>query len=293
MKPELQQLFEGVNGLSTDFLDKVSGLLESKVTEARNKAILETEAASNEERVALVEAHRAEIETLKESHKTELATTIGNFLDAVVVEWANNNAPGIDALIKTEAAENMLNGMINVMKESRVMIVGDADGQIAALQERLTRAELEKNTALNEAAELRKAAETQTRTAIIERVCEGLVDTKKEQVVDLLQGIALTTESEFEARVTKFRRVVEGKSAKKEGDDDNDDFKDKVGGKDGDDDNKKGDDDLKEGKKAKKEGDDNGDDDKKGDDDETNSEMNESIRAQLEAYKARFGKVNG
>lgn len=291
MKPELQQLFEGVNGLSTDFLDKVSGLLESKVTEARNKAILETEAASNEERVALVEAHRAEIETLKESHKNELAVAIGGFLDSVVAEWANNNAPGIDALIKTEAAETMLNGMINVMKESRIMIVGDADGQIAALQERLTRAELEKNTALNEAAELRKATETNTRTAIIERVCEGLVDTKKEQVVDLLQGIALTTESEFEARVAKFRRVVEGKSTKKEGDDNDDDFKDNVGGKKGDDDNK-GDDDLKEGKKAKKEGDDDNDDNN-GDDNDANSEMNEAIRAQLNAYNSRFGKVNG
>ncbi|WPJ72045.1 hypothetical protein DEEACLCL_00020 [Salmonella phage CRW-SP2] len=291
MKPELQKLFEGVNGLAPEFLNKVAELVESKVEAARKAAILETEEASNTERLALVEAHRNEIQNLKESYKNEMATTLGNFLDSVVMEWANKNAPGIDALIKTEAAENMLNGMINVMKESRVMVVGDADGQIANLQERLAAAEKAKSEALTEAAELRKSTESITREKIISRVCEGMVDTKKEQVADLLEGIPLTTESEFEARAAKFRRVVEGKGTKKEDDDKDDDFTDKVGGKDGDDDNKDGDDkDIKEGKKPKKEGDDADDDED--DKDETDKEMNESIRAQLAAYKSRFG-LNG
>lgn len=293
MKPELQKLFEGVNGLAPEFLNKVAELVESKVDAARRTAILETEEASNKERLALVESHRTEIQNLKESYKNQMANTLGSFLDSVVAEWANKNAPGIDALIKTEAAENMINGLINVMKESRVMVIGDADGQIANLQERLAASEKAKNEAITEATTLRESAEAATRTLIINRVCEGLVDTKKEQVTDLLEGIRLTTESEFEARAKKFRNVVEGKSTKKEGDDDDKDdaFKDKVGGKDGDDDNKDTEKDIKEGKKPKKEGDD-ADDDDDDDKDETDKEMNESIRAQLAAYKSRFG-LNG
>lgn len=291
MKPELQTLFEGVNGLAPEFLDRVASLLESKVEAARKAAILETEEASNAERLALVESHRKEIDSLKESHKVELATTVGSFLDAVVLEWANKNAPGIDALIKTEAAENLLNGMVNVMKENRVMVVADYDGLVANLQERLTTAEQRANKAITEAEELRKTSTNALRKSVIDRVCENMVETKKEQVIDLLEGIVLTTESDFAARVAKFRRVVEGKT-KKEDDDKDDDFKDKVGGKDGDDDNKddKGDKDIKENKKPKKEGDDDDDDDKK---DDTDSEMNESVKAQLAAYKRRFGNLNG
>ena len=116
---------------------------------------------------------------------------------------------------------------------------------------------------------------------MIARVCEGMVDTKKATVVNLLEAVQFTTESEFASRVHTFRNLVEGKSVKKEGDDD--DFQDKVGGKDGDDDNK----DVKaEGKKPKKEGDEDDDED------ETDKELKESIKRQLADYNRRFG-ING
>ena len=289
MKPELQKLFEGVNGLSTDFLDKVSGLLESKVEAARLSAIQETEQAGNEERLRLVEAHQTEIAQLKESHMIELATKVDGFLNAVAEEWANKNAPAIDAQIKREAAENLLTGLTGVLKEAGINFATDADGQIAALTARLTEAEQRAATAESENRQIKESQSAALRDSVIARICEGMVDTKKETVVNLLEAVQFTTESEFASRVHTFRNLVEGKSSKKEGDDD---FQDKVGGKDGDDDNKEGKDKDKvdEGKKPKKEGDD-GDDDKD-DEDETDKELKESIKRQREAYRAKYG-ING
>lgn len=292
MKPELQKLFEGVNGLSTDFLDKVSGLLESKVEAARLTAIQETEQAGNEERLRLVEAHQTEIAQLKESHIIELATKVDGFLNAVVEEWANKNAPAIDAQIKREAAENLLTGLTGVLKEAGINFATDENGQIAALTARLTEAERRAVVAETENRQIKESQSAALRDSVIARICEGMVDTKKETVVNLLEAVQFTTESEFASRVHTFRNLVEGKSAKKEGDDD--DFQDKVGGKDGDDDNKdnKGDKDkVDEGKKPKKEGDD-GDDDGKDDEDETDKELKESIKRQLADYNRRFG-ING
>lgn len=287
MKPELQKLFEGVNGLSTDFLDKVSGLLESKVEAARLSAIQETEQAGNEERLRLVEAHQSEIAQLKESHMIELATKVDSFLNAVVEEWANKNAPAIDAQIKREAAENLLTGLTGVLKEAGINFATDADGQIAALTARLTEAEQRAATAESENRQIKESQSAALRDSVIARICEGMVDTKKETVVNLLEAVQFTTESEFASRVHTFRNLVEGKSSKKEGDDD---FQDKVGGKDGDDDNKEGKnkDKVEEGKKPKKEGDD-GDGD---DEDETDKELKESIKRQREDYKRRYG-ING
>ncbi|AHZ60192.1 putative prohead core protein [Dickeya phage phiDP23.1] len=290
MKPELQKLFEGVNGLSTDFLDKVSGLLESKVEAARLTAIQETEQAGNEERLRLVEAHQSEIAQLKESHVMEIATKVDSFLNAVVEEWANTNAPAIDAQIKREAAENLLTGLTGVLKEAGINFATDENGQIAALTRRLSEAEQRAAAAESENRQIKEAANATLRDSVISRICEGMVDTKKETVVNLLEAVQFTTESEFASRVHTFRNLVEGKSAKKEGDDD--DFQDKVGGKDGDDDNKdnKGDKDkVDEGKKPKKEGDDDKDDD---DEDEAGKELKESIRRQREAYRAKYG-ING
>lgn len=291
MKPELQKLFEGVNGLSTDFLDKVSGLLESKVEAARLTAIQETENAANVERLRLVEAHQSEIAQLKESHLMEIATKVDSFLNAVVEEWANTNAPAIDAQIKREAAENLLTGLTGVLKEAGINFATDENGQIAALTARLTEAEQRAAAAESENRQIKEAANATLRDSVIARICEGMVDTKKATVVNLLEAVQFTTESEFASRVHTFRNLVEGKSAKKEGDDD-DDFQDKVGGKDGDDNKDKGDKDkVDEGKKSKKEGDD-GDDDGKDDEDETDKELKESIKRQLADYNRRFG-ING
>lgn len=285
MKPELQKLFEGVNGLSTDFLDKVSGLLESKVEAARLTAIQETENAANIERLRLVEAHQAEIAQLKESHLMEIATKVDGFLNAVVEEWANKNAPAIDAQIKREAAENLLTGLTGVLKEAGINFATDENGQIAALTARLAEAEQRAAAAESENRQIKEAANATLRDSVIARICEGMVDTKKATVVNLLEAVQFTTESEFASRVHTFRNLVEGKSVKKEGDDDDDDFQDKVGGKDGDDDNK----DVKaEGKKPKKEGDEDDDDDE----DETDKELKESIKRQLADYNRRFG-ING
>lgn len=283
MKPELQKLFEGVNGLSTDFLDKVSGLLESKVEAARLTAIQETENAANIERLRLVEAHQAEIAQLKESHLMEIATKVDGFLNAVVEEWANKNAPAIDAQIKREAAENLLTGLTGVLKEAGINFATDENGQIAALTARLTEAERRAAIAESENRQIKEAANATLRDSVIARICEGMVDTKKATVVNLLEAVQFTTESEFASRVHTFRNLVEGKSVKKEGDEDDDDFQDKVGGKDGDDDNK----DVKaEGKKPKKEGDEDDDED------ETDKELKESIKRQLADYNRRFG-ING
>ena len=289
MKPELQKLFEGVNGLSTEFLDKVSGLLESKVEAARLQAIQETENVSHQERLKLVEAHQAEIATLKESNLTEMAAVLDAFLNTVVEEWANKNAPAIDAQIKTEAAESLLSGLTGVLKEAGINFATDEDGRISALTSRLAEAEQQAASANSQLKDLRESEAKRSREAVINRICEGMVDTKKELVVNLAEGLEFKSESEFGTRITTFRNLVEGKT-KKEGDDD---FKDNVGKDNEENDKDKDKDKVEEGKKSKtkKEGDDDNDDDKD-DDDDADKELKESIRRQREDYKRRYG-ING
>lgn len=283
MKPELQKLFEGVNGLSAEFLDKVSGIVEAKVDEARLQAIQETEAAGHQERLALVEAHQQEIANLKETHIQEVAVKVDAFLNAVVEEWANNNAPTIDSMIKVEAAEKFLSGFTGVLKEANIQFAVDSDGQIAALTRRLAEAEQRASVSETQLKQIRENESVRQRSDVIDEICEGMVETKKELVVGLLEGIEFSDAKSFGSRVRTFRNLVEGNK---------DDFTDKVGKDDeGKEPSDKKEKDIKEGKKTKKEGDDE-DDDEDDDPDETDKELKESVRRQREYYlKTRV--VNG
>lgn len=281
MKPELQKLFEGVNGLSPEFLGQVSNLLESKVAEARTQAILQTEEAGNAERLKLVEAHQLEIAELKESNIQAMAVQVDAFLNNVVEEWANKNAPGIDAMIKTEAAEKFLLGMAGVLKEAGVEFATDPEGRIEELTNRLAESEAKRQASDTELLQIREGHAVKEREDVINRVCEGLVDTKKSTVVGLLEGIEFTDKESFESRVRIFRNLVEGNKP------DPEEGKDKP---------KPGDGKPEEGKDKPpvKEGEGDGDDGAEGDDDENaDKELQESIRRQREDYLRRYGKVNG
>lgn len=285
MKPELQKLFEGVNGLSPEFLDKVSGIMESKVGEARLQAIQETEQAGHQERLKLVESHQQEIASLKESYVQDVATKVDAFLNAVVEEWANKNAPAIDSQIKTEAAEKFLSGFAGILKEAGVNFATDSDGQIAALTRRLSEAERRANESESQLTQIRESETVRLRETVIDEICEGMVATKKELVVGLLEGIKFSDAKAFGSRVRTFRNLVEGNK---------DDFTDKVGkdnedGKSSDTKEK----DIKEGKKTKKEGDDEDNDDDEDDPDETDKELKESVRRQREHYLKTRGGLNG
>lgn len=285
MKPELQKLFEGVNGLNPEFLEKVSAIVEAKVGEARLQAIQETENAGHQERLALVESHQQEIAKLKESHIQDVATKVDAFLNAVVEEWANKNAPAIDSMIKVEAAEKFLSGFAGVLKEANVQFTVDTDGQIAALTRRLAEAEQRASVSENQLKQIRETESVRQRSDVIDEICEGMVETKKELVVGLLEGIEFSDAKAFGSRVRTFRNLVEGNK---------DDFTDKVGkdnedGKSSDGKEK----DIKEGKKQKKEGDDDTDNDDDEDDaDETDKELKESVRRQREQYLKSRG-LNG
>lgn len=273
MSQEIKKLFEGVDGLSADFLAKVQAVLNTQVEAARTAAIQETLESHETERLALIESHQAELAQQAETLKLEMETKLSAYLDQVVIEWANTHAPAIDAKIKSEAAERLISGLTNVMKESRIHVIEDRDGALAAAQSRLAETENRLNLVQSQLALVKEEEENRLRESVIAKVSAGLADTQIETLNGLCEGVKFESEAQFSSRVRVLRNLLEGKKAKKEGDDsDEDNFKDNVGK----------DDEVNESKKkAKKEGDDSDDDDdddKDDDKDEAGKEMNEAIK---------------
>ena len=267
MNEELKKLFEGADGLQPDFLTKVSAIVESKVTEARTQAIKETEAVLATEKLELLETHKVALVDMRDTTIAEMTEKLDGFLNGVVAEWANNNAPTIDAKIRTEAAQGLLEGVVRLVKESGLNVPTESEEIISNLSHRVEMAEFESRRSNEELRSLRESANKQVRESIIASVCEGLADTQKETVTNLCEGVPMVDADSFKGRVVTFRGLVEGKKTKKEGDDDNDDDDDDGKDKDGKD------------KQPKKEGDDK---------DDAGDELTEAIKRQAAAARARL-----
>lgn len=261
MKDELKKLFEGVDGFKPEFLTQVTGLIEAKVEEGRLAGLQEAEGKFDAEIIALRESHAAELEALRESHTESLVAKLDGFLNEAVLEWANANAPTIDANLKVEMAEKFISGITGLLGEAQVAVIG-GDDVVEDLQQRLQAESQRADAAVAELAKINEEAEKLQRTTVINTVCEGMADTQKERIASLLEGTAFTTVEAYTARVQRFRSLIEGDKPK----DENDEEKDTDDGKDKKD---------KDGK------------------DEAGKEMNESIAAQIAATLAFRKPVNG
>lgn len=256
MKTELQKLFEGTDGLNEEFMGKVNTLVEQRIDQVRLTAIQETEDRMNGEIVKLAEAHKVELAKVQESAVDDLTAKVTAFLDSAIIEWANENAVGIDASIKSEAAEKILSGAAQWFGEAAITVRGDADGVISSLTQRVEEAEKLAAELSAEKQALEEAETNRTREAVLLKVCEGLALSQIDTIRGCVEGIPLS--EAFEGRVARFRALVEKKD---------------LPGDKGDD---KGDDKGEDGKgKDKKGGDDKGDD---------LNEMDLSIKRQISQY---------
>ncbi|AVO22968.1 prohead assembly (scaffolding) protein [Erwinia phage vB_EamM-Bue1] len=263
MNEELKKLFEGAEGFKPEFLTQLTAVFESKVEESKLAAVVEAEQKFDAELLAIKEAHTQEIATLEESFTVNMETKLNAFLNAAVLEWANENAPVIDGQLKVESAEKLLAGLAHLFAETQLQVTGDAEGVIAELQLKLESETQARTQVESQLHEIRESQNEAARLAVFATVTEGLADTQKETITNLLEGVPFKDAPSYTARVQRYRNLIEGKKPTDgdEGKDKDPDGKDK--------------------------------DPKKTDKDEANKEVNESIQAQIAATLARNKPVNG
>lgn len=260
-------LGESADALSPEVLTALGTIFQQRLTESTATQLQEAEAKHVSEIKTLTEGFNAQLQEQEETLKATMVAKIDGFLSESVIQWANQNAPAIDSRLKTEAAENILVNLRNVLAESGIAV--DTDGRQLAEEanQRVIELETQLNETQSEVAALREVAATQARLRLVTEACEGLAQTQVEKVIQLTEGFDVSDEEIFKNRAVMFRKLVEGEGEGKgkEGDGKGKDPKDP--------DDKGG-----EGKGKEK--------DKKN---ETSSELNESVAAQINAMRQMNG----
>ena len=201
VKEDIAAMFDGED-LTEDFKESASTLFEAALTARMN---LETVRIEEEAAEKLAE----EVETIKE----EMTTKIDQYLDYVVEQWVEENKLAIETSLRSEIAENFMEGLRNLFAESYINVPDekiDVLGELHAQIEELT-AKLDES--INTTLELQSVIDEATQEATFDEVSEGLAATQVEKLRTLAEGIEFSDTETYAKKlnIIKDKYFTEGK----------------------------------------------------------------------------------
>lgn len=199
----------GVDGLTPEFEAKLEAIVEAKAVEiadGKQAALTESHAAEIE---ALKESHAAEIADLSKLDESELVDTLDRFLDTTLMEWAKDNAVGIDSQIKLQLAESMLQGVANLMSEHSITVPEGSDTIVESLEAENAELREAANKALAESVDVKSELNAMKKAKILEEAADGLAETQKERLFTLAEDASFKDVESFTTKAQTFRSIVE------------------------------------------------------------------------------------
>lgn len=173
VESSISDIFEGLD-LSEDFKEKMSVVFEAAV----NEEVAKKTATLGE---ALEEKLNTELNEAVESRMGEIVENVDKYLDYVVGEWMEENKIAVEAGIKVEMAESLMNGLKDLFAEHNVEVDEETTDVVASLEERVAELEDGSNSLVNENIELTRTISAMKAEIVFEEMTEGLSENQKER----------------------------------------------------------------------------------------------------------------
>lgn len=200
----LAAMFEGMD-LSEEFTSKVSVVFEAAVNEAataKADAIIaeKTEALA----ISMKEASDASIDNVVEN--------LDSYLDYVVEEWMKENELAIEAGIKVEMAESLMDGLATLFEEHNIEINEDTVDVVKGLEEEVEGLKADANKTITENVALAKEIASLKADAAFEEMTEGLTLTQVERLKVLSEKLAFDDLEAYKSDLTTLKESFFAKS---------------------------------------------------------------------------------
>jgi len=185
--------------------------------EFKSQAATLFEAHLNERVHQIEEQLKAQYEDLLEQHTVavteELVERIDDYLNYVVEEWMQENRLAVEKGIRTEVAEQFIEGLRSLFLEhnievptAKVDLVDEMAEKVEALTNDLNEQILKNVEVSKQVAELR-------RKDILDENCDGLAETQKERMKKLAEGVAFEGEEDYRSKLEIIRESYFGAGA--------------------------------------------------------------------------------
>lgn len=190
---DLNALFYGEE-LSEHFMQKAATIFEAAVKAKVVEEVQKFEALYEQR---LIE----EIEEIAES----LETRVDAHLDYVAEQWIAENQLSVDNGIKTEIAENLMQGLANLFLENNIDLPEEQQDVVAEMAARLDEMEEKLNEQIEVNVELNQEIGSYIKHGIIAEVSEGLANTQKEKLFNLSEGVEFISEESFRGKIETIK----------------------------------------------------------------------------------------
>lgn len=188
-----QSLFEGMD-ISEDFKGKLKLVFEAAVNEAADLKIAETveamEYKTSKLTEELEEQFRGELDEAVNGAIEGIVENLDAYLDYVVAEWMEENKVAVEAGIKVEMAESLLNSLKTVFYEHNVSIDEETIDVVADLEEQIVDLQSKANRAINESIELAEEVKALRAQTVFNEIAEGLTTTQAERLRVLAEKLS-------------------------------------------------------------------------------------------------------
>ena len=193
LSADVAALTEGEN-LSEEFKEKAKTIFEAAVV-----------SKLNEELERMHEDYAKALDTEIETVKTELAEKVDDYLTYAVESWMKKNSLQVEAGIKAEMGEQVLNGLKKVFVENYIELPDEKVDLVDGLQEQLNNMEAKLNESIEENVGLSKQVGGYIKNGIVTEIAEGLSLSQKEKLVSLAEAVEFENEDSFKAKVSTLR----------------------------------------------------------------------------------------
>ena len=201
VKEDIAAMFSGED-LTEEFKESASTLFEAALTARMN---LETVRLEEE----FAEALSEQVEEVKE----EMTTKIDQYLDYVVEQWIEDNKLAIETSLRSEIAENFMEGLYNLFAESYISVPEDRIDVLGELQAQMEELQAKLDESINKQIELQTVIDEATQEATFDEVSEGLAATQVEKLRTLAEGIDFNDSETYAKKlnIIKDKYFTEGK----------------------------------------------------------------------------------
>jgi len=200
---DLNALVESEATLSDGFKDKAATIFEAAVKSKLSEEIARIE-----------ESYGQELAEEIASTKSDLVEKIDSYLNYVVENWMSENQIAIQSGLRSEIAENFMNGLKDLfvesyveVPESKVDLVDDLAEQVEELEDALN-SQTSKNIEMTEELELFQRYE------VIREHAHGLAETEVEKLAALAEDLDFIDEDTFSAKVKTIKESYFTKEVK-------------------------------------------------------------------------------
>ena len=206
-----------INGVSldpddVDLSEEVNVLLgsEKDLSEAFKKkatTILETRFNQmvRDEKSRLNDLYESQLNEEVESVRSDLTEKLDSYLDYASEEWFNENRIAVESGIRNEISESFMTGLYKLLEDHSMNLPEDQVDVLEQVASQKKELETRFNKTVSESLVMKKQLTSLIKEKVLNTVCDGLADTEKEKISDLVENVDFVSTDELTDKIKTLR----------------------------------------------------------------------------------------